>query len=166
MRLCAHFVVVYFLKAYCVYLVCMSSERLHHVRSERITYNANPPLPPTAATRHGNVTSNVRNSNISVADMNKTLPLWPKRDQAAVVPGDVMLGGLMMVHTRDENVTCGRIMRQGGLQATEAMLFTLDRVNALKLIPGVTLGARILDDCDRDVYGLEQSVEFIRGTYV
>ena len=92
-----------------------------------------------------------------------TLPPWPRRDQVAEVAGDVMLGGLMMVHERDENFTCGKIMRQGGLQATEAMLFTLDKINEMQLIPGVTLGARIKDDCDRDIYGLEQSVEFIRG---
>ncbi len=49
------------------------------------------------------------------------------------------------------------------LQATEAMLYTVDRVNELNLIPGVRLGARIKDDCDRDIYGLEQSVDFIRG---
>lgn len=81
----------------------------------------------------------------------------------AKVSGDIMLGGLMMVHERHEQDTCGRVMWQGGLQATEAMLYTLDEVNRRDIIKGVTLGARIKDDCDRDIYGLEQSFDFIEG---
>ena len=90
--------------------------------------------------------------------------VWPYKDYVAVVEGNVTIGGLMMVHERDELLVCGKIMPQGGIQATEAMLYTIDVINARNLIPGVKLGARIKDDCDRDIYGLEQSVDFIRGT--
>lgn len=69
----------------------------------------------------------------------------------------------MMVHERDEEMICGKIMPQGGLQATEMMIYTVKKINEMDLIPGVRLGARIKDDCDRDIYGLEQSVDFIRG---
>ena len=108
------------------------------------------------------------NLNISTNPNIRSVPeitsiTWPQRDQIAIVEGDIMLGGLMMVHERDDRVICGKIMKQGGLQAIEAMLYTLDRINAMGIIPGVTLGARIKDDCDRDIYGLEQSVDFIRG---
>ncbi len=88
---------------------------------------------------------------------------WPYREQVAVVEGDITIGGLMMVHERDEKMICGKIMPQGGLQAAEAMLYTLDQINARQVIPGVVLGARIKDDCDRDIYGLEQAVDFISG---
>ena len=88
---------------------------------------------------------------------------WPYRDQVASIAGNITLGGLMMVHERDEKMICGKIMPQGGLQATETMLYTIQKVNEMQIIPGVTLGARIKDDCDRDIYGLEQSVDFIRG---
>lgn len=49
------------------------------------------------------------------------------------------------------------------------MLYAIDFVNEVmakrgQWIPGVTLGAHILDDCDKDTYGLEQAVDFIRGT--
>lgn len=88
---------------------------------------------------------------------------WPRRVQVALVEGNVTIGGLMMVHERSEDMICGKIMPQGGLQATEAMLYTIDFVNRKDLIPGIKLGARIKDDCDRDIYGLEQSVDFIRG---
>ncbi len=68
-----------------------------------------------------------------------------------------------MVHERDERITCGKIMPQGGLQATEAMLYTVEKINQIQLIPGIKLGALIKDDCDRDIYGLEQSLVFIKG---
>ena len=53
------------------------------------------------------------------------------------------------------------------LQAAEVMLYTVDRVNSSPdgtvLPPGVRMGAYILDDCDKDTYGLQQAVEFIKG---
>lgn len=87
---------------------------------------------------------------------------WPVK-HAAIVEGDLILGGLMMVHEREDSVTCGPIMPQGGVQALEAMLYTLDKINRLGLLPNITLGAHILDDCDKDTYGLEMAVDFIKG---
>lgn len=91
---------------------------------------------------------------------------WPTKYES-VVEGDVILGGLMMVHEREDNATCGPIMPQGGIQALEAMLFTLDRINEMKLLgPDVKIGAHILDDCDKDTYGLEMAVDFIKGELI
>lgn len=68
------------------------------------------------------------------------------------------------VHSREDSVTCGPIMPQGGIQALEAMLYTLDRLNLdPDFMPNVTIGAHILDDCDKDTYGLEMAVDFIKG---
>lgn len=54
----------------------------------------------------------------------------------------------------------------GGIQALEVMLYTLDKINADKiLLPNITIGAHILDDCDRDSYGLEMAVDFIKGMF-
>jgi len=89
---------------------------------------------------------------------------WPVKKEA-VVEGDLVLGGLMMVHEREDTVTCGPVMPQGGIQALEAMLYTLDSLNQQEIIPGVKIGAHILDDCDKDTYGLEMAVDFIKGTY-
>lgn len=74
----------------------------------------------------------------------------------------------MMVHEREDSVTCGPVMPQGGIQALEAMLYTLDRLNNAenKLLSDISLGAHILDDCDKDTYGLEMAVDFIKGMYV
>lgn len=91
---------------------------------------------------------------------------WPVK-HAAEVPGDLILGGLMMIHEREDSVTCGPIMPQGGVQALETMLFTLDEINnRLKLLPNLTIGAHILDDCDKDTYGLEMAVDFIKGRFL
>ncbi|KAF8766897.1 Metabotropic glutamate receptor 6 like protein [Argiope bruennichi] len=56
-------------------------------------------------------------------------------------------------------------MPQGGIQALECMLYTMDWVNDQKdFLPGIKLGAYVLDDCDKDTYGLEQAVDFIKGS--
>ncbi|XP_044265969.1 metabotropic glutamate receptor 2 isoform X1 [Tribolium madens] len=90
---------------------------------------------------------------------------WPVKKEA-VVEGDLVLGGLMMVHEREDTITCGPVMPQGGIQALEAMLYTLDRLNfgSESILPNITLGAHILDDCDKDTYGLEMAVDFIKGS--
>ncbi|XP_075978181.1 metabotropic glutamate receptor 2-like [Anticarsia gemmatalis] len=90
--------------------------------------------------------------------------VWPVK-HAAVVEGDIILGGLMMVHSRSEGATCGPVMAQGGVQALEAMLFALDAVARAGLAPpAVRLGAHVLDDCDNDTYGLEMALDFIKGS--
>ncbi|CAD1476569.1 unnamed protein product, partial [Heterotrigona itama] len=87
---------------------------------------------------------------------------WPVKKEA-VVEGDLVIGGLMMVHEREDTVTCGPVMPQGGVQALEAMLYTLDKLNEDEgIVPGVKIGAHILDDCDKDTYGLEMAVDFIK----
>lgn len=87
---------------------------------------------------------------------------WPVK-HSVVMEGDIVLGGLMMVHEREDTITCGPVMPQGGIQALEAMLYTLDRLNGEEIVPGVKIGAHILDDCDKDTYGLEMAVDFIKG---
>jgi metabotropic X receptor len=87
--------------------------------------------------------------------------VWPLKKEA-VVDGDLLLGGLMMVHSReDTQFTCGPIMAQGGIQTVETMLYTLDQIN--KRWTKFKIGALILDDCDKDTYGLEMAIDFIKG---
>ena len=89
---------------------------------------------------------------------------WPDK-RVAEIEGDILIGGLHMVHEREDKMICGPIMPQGGLQAAEVMLFTVDRVNELGVMPkGIRLGTYILDDCDKDTYGLQQAVDFIKGS--
>lgn len=105
-------------------------------------------------------------ATVAAEDDSTTTIHWPVKKEA-IMEGNLILGGLMMVHSREDSMMCGPIMPQGGIQALEAMLYTLDRINADKiLLPNITIGAHILDDCDRDSYGLEMAVDFIKGTSI
>ena len=53
---------------------------------------------------------------------------WPYK-MSADVEGMITLGGLHMIHERNEARTCGPIMAQGGVQAMETMLYTIDHIN-------------------------------------
>lgn len=87
---------------------------------------------------------------------------WPNK-RVVSVEGDVVIGGLMMVHSRGNgSQTCGQIMGQGGVQALEVMLYTLHEINKNKSNP-FTVGAHILDDCDTDTYGLAMALDFIKS---
>ncbi|KAI4499656.1 hypothetical protein M0802_005226 [Mischocyttarus mexicanus] len=113
-------------------------------------------------TTTANISVNKQSINEDHNSTNK--PPWPVK-HSAVVEGDLVLGGLMMVHEREDSVKCGPIMPQGGVQALEAMLYTLDTLNQREIVPGVKIGAHILDDCDKDTYGLEMAVDFIKDHY-
>ena len=82
---------------------------------------------------------------------------WPIK-RVAQVDGDIILGGLMMIHEREDSQICGPVMPQGGIQALECMLYTIDWVNDHDFVPGIKLGAYVLDDCDKDTYGLGHSL--------
>ncbi|XP_045447872.1 metabotropic glutamate receptor 2-like [Melitaea cinxia] len=114
-----------------------------------------------------NVTEDLRVVNKKKAENES---IWPVK-HAAVLEGDIILGGLMMVHGRASGnsgagaARCGPLMAQGGVQALEAMLFALDAAQRDKLAPpGVRLGALVLDDCDSDTRGLEMALDFIKGS--
>jgi hypothetical protein len=124
-----------------------------------------PMSPVSGVVSDGSGTSVSAMSAVSLGNGNSSdgEPAWPVK-LSAEVAGDVLLGGLMMVHEREDIHTCGPIMPQGGIQALETMLYTLDVLNSdPKMIPNVTIGAHILDDCDKDTYGLEMAVDFIKG---
>lgn len=63
--------------------------------------------------------------------------------------GDINIGGVFPLHQAGHNGTfCGRLRELGVLQRAEAMAFYIKEVNKNKeLLPGITLGFTILDDC-------------------
>ncbi|XP_019516930.1 PREDICTED: metabotropic glutamate receptor 6 isoform X6 [Hipposideros armiger] len=79
--------------------------------------------------------------------------------------GGLTLGGLFPVHARGAaGRVCGPLKKEQGVHRLEAMLYALDRVNAdPELLPGVRLGARLLDTCSRDTYALEQALSFVQA---
>lgn len=82
------------------------------------------------------------------------------------VDGDLVIGGLFPVHQKGEGAEdCGKINSQRGIQRLEAMLLALDEINKdERILPGMRLGAHILDTCSKDTYALEQSLEFVRAS--
>ncbi|KAF6099443.1 glutamate metabotropic receptor 2 [Phyllostomus discolor] len=80
--------------------------------------------------------------------------------------GDLVLGGLFPVHQKGGPAEeCGPINQHRGIQRLEAMLFALDRINRdPHLLPGVRLGAHILDSCSKDTHALEQALDFVRAS--
>ncbi len=86
---------------------------------------------------------------------------------AAVINGHIILGGLFPVHSKGLSVfdPCGTIQFDRGIQRLEAMLFAIDAINNDEtVLSDVTLGANILDTCSRDTYALEQSLEYVRAS--
>lgn len=78
--------------------------------------------------------------------------------------GDVILGGLFPVHEASSHGGCGQV-DLGGYQRMEAMVYALAKINNdEELLPGIKLGALILDTCDRDTYALGQAMEFVTST--
>ncbi|XP_023599120.1 LOW QUALITY PROTEIN: metabotropic glutamate receptor 6 [Myotis lucifugus] len=79
--------------------------------------------------------------------------------------GGLTLGGLFPVHARGAaGRACGPLKKEQGIHRLEAMLYALDRINAdPELLPGVRLGARLLDTCSRDTYALEQALSFLQA---
>ncbi|XP_051708344.1 metabotropic glutamate receptor 2 isoform X3 [Oryctolagus cuniculus] len=80
--------------------------------------------------------------------------------------GDLVLGGLFPVHQKGGPAEdCGPVNEHRGIQRLEAMLFALDRINHdPHLLPGVKLGAHILDSCSKDTHALEQALDFVRAS--
>ena len=84
----------------------------------------------------------IREAAIINQDLDSTTEniTWPNK-LSADTEGDIFLGGLHMIHERDHDKTCGPIMAQGGIQAMETMMFTIDHINQQTWwIPNVTLG--------------------------
>uniref|UniRef100_A0A6Q2YXP2 Metabotropic glutamate receptor 5 n=1 Tax=Esox lucius TaxID=8010 RepID=A0A6Q2YXP2_ESOLU len=111
------------------------------------------------------------------------LPLWAwcgtvgdaqsnERRVVAHIPGDIIIGALFSVHhqpTADKvhERKCGSVREQYGIQRVEAMMHTLDRINAdPRILPNISLGCEIRDSCWHSAVALEQSIEFIRDSLV
>ncbi|XP_053297424.1 glutamate receptor, metabotropic 5a [Pleuronectes platessa] len=95
-----------------------------------------------------------------------------ERRVLAHIPGDIIIGALFSVHHQPpadkvHERKCGAVREQYGIQRVEAMMNTLDRINAdPTILPNITLGCEIRDSCWHSAVALEQSIEFIRDTLV
>uniref|UniRef100_A0A4W4DTN5 Metabotropic glutamate receptor 5 n=1 Tax=Electrophorus electricus TaxID=8005 RepID=A0A4W4DTN5_ELEEL len=95
-----------------------------------------------------------------------------ERRVVAHIPGDIIIGALFSVHHQPpadkvHERKCGAVREQYGIQRVEAMMHTLDRINAdPNILPNITLGCEIRDSCWHSAVALEQSIEFIRDSLV
>ncbi|XP_061559474.1 glutamate receptor, metabotropic 5a [Phycodurus eques] len=95
-----------------------------------------------------------------------------ERRVLARIPGDIIIGALFSIHHQPpadkvHERKCGAVREQYGIQRVEAMMHTLDRINAdPNILPNITLGCEIRDSCWHSAVALEQSIEFIRDTLV
>ena len=58
----------------------------------------------------------MRHRRFSVPDVSANSSQWPVK-RVAEIAGDVVIGGLHMIHEREDAIICGPVMPQGGLQA-------------------------------------------------
>uniref|UniRef100_A0A8C5ENV1 G-protein coupled receptors family 3 profile domain-containing protein n=1 Tax=Gouania willdenowi TaxID=441366 RepID=A0A8C5ENV1_GOUWI len=95
-----------------------------------------------------------------------------ERRVVAHIPGDIIIGALFSVHHQPpadkvHERKCGAVREQYGIQRVEAMMHTLDRINAdPNILPNISLGCEIRDSCWNSAVALEQSIEFIRDSLV
>ncbi|GFY18068.1 metabotropic glutamate receptor type 2 [Trichonephila clavipes] len=85
--------------------------------------------------------------------------------KAINIDGDIILGGLMSILDAGEEQVCGPLMpNRSSILELEAILYTIDKVNSdTDFLPGIKLGAHILDDCYQESYSLLQAINFIPG---
>ena len=74
---------------------------------------------------------------------------------------DFVIGGLFPIHSDSEG-QCGEVRQERGLERMEAMLFTLDKINAdPTLLPGLELGYDVRDTCNSETVGLDETIDLI-----
>ena len=69
------------------------------------------------------------------------------------------MAGFFPIHKNGEHPReCGEIQKEDGIQPLEAMLFTLDEINANEdVLPGIKLGAIAVDSCDNPIQASEKA---------
>lgn len=84
-------------------------------------------------------------------------------NSSAFIPGHFVIGGLISIHVPGEAGSCSVINFLHGMEVLEALLFSVDRINANKtFLPDFTLGVKAFDTCGRQTSALDQALkEFV-----
>ena len=93
---------------------------------------------------------------------------------AAIIEGDIVLGGLFPIHTESavgnglngaKQAQCGTLNFERGIHRVEAMLYAVQMINKnSSILPNITLGVQARDTCNLDNLALEESLHFIADT--
>ena len=120
------------LRRFCIYLLIFllplavevaasaASAELHKTRHESSRRHARDSF------RHEH--DKLRHRRFSVPDLNSNGSLWPAK-RVAEIYGDIVIGGLHMIHEREDAIICGPVMPQGGLQASMKTSPILNELN-------------------------------------
>ncbi|XP_065157823.1 metabotropic glutamate receptor 5-like [Atheta coriaria] len=97
-----------------------------------------------------------------------------EEQQHTAINGNFMIGALFPIHHMPQSkqgrkqsygIKCGEIREQYGIQRIEVALHTIDKINDDQtILPNITLGIEIRDDCWYAPVALQQSIELIRET--
>ncbi|XP_018331410.1 metabotropic glutamate receptor 5-like [Agrilus planipennis] len=90
---------------------------------------------------------------------------------AAFINGDFIVGALFPIHHQPpsemkrltSSIRCGTVREQYGIQRVEATFHTIDEINKNSiLLPNMTLGVEIRDECWYAPVALQESIELIK----
>ncbi|CAC5410348.1 unnamed protein product [Mytilus coruscus] len=85
-------------------------------------------------------------------------------DDKYILEGDLVLGGLFPIHStfKPELEKCSDIQGQDGIQALEAMKYSIQTINKeLKILPGLSLGMVGVDTCESETISLDNTNELL-----
>ena len=73
--------------------------------------------------------------------------------------GNLNIGFMKQIHRMETDTFCGEDLEsEYEMQYVEAFIWAIDQVNARPdLLPNITLGFAVLDDCGRDLTALAKS---------
>ena len=73
----------------------------------------------------------------------------------------------ILINSLTNSMSCGEIKKERGIQRLEAMLFAIDHINnKTSILPGIRLGAKVFDTCDRDTIALEKCINFVSDYFL
>ena len=76
--------------------------------------------------------------------------------------GDVLLGGLVRLYYPDDYPICGQRVARVGVQVASATIWTIEQLNLDNtILPNITLGYAILNDCGRESVALGRATKFL-----
>lgn len=83
----------------------------------------------------------------------------------AFIPGNLTIGALIAVNLPGKDGQCSVVNPFLGMEVLEALLFSIDQINANKsFLPNVTLGVKAYDTCASKTAALDRAVkEFVLG---
>ncbi|KAK7111329.1 hypothetical protein V1264_010983 [Littorina saxatilis] len=92
------------------------------------------------------------------------LPVQGLPNTTFSISGDLNIGVVMSLHSYDKRSLCGDVIRElGALQRLESIVFAVEEINNRSdLLPNVTLGFTVLDDCYNDLTALVRALQFVQ----